>query len=249
MKLFDMESFYDIIGKINGWDFSNVKSTYSGVSWDFYEEVKKKGEKTDVLLDIGTGGGENILKIASSFFFLIGIDVSNGMIETAQSNLENANVPNVKFFQMSSSDLQFPRGFFDIVSSRHAPFSSFEVHKVLKKGGWFLTQQVSEGDKQNLKEAFGRGQAYGQRDGALKEQYIQELHEAGFTEITSFEYDATEYLERMEDLLFLLKHTPIIPHFGKDEKDFDTLQTFVKNNYNTKGIRTNSKRFLIIAKK
>lgn len=134
------------------------------------------------------------------------------MLETALTNLKRSKVANVKFFQMSSDHLQFPAGFFDVVSCRHAPFSSEEVVRVLKQGGWFLTQQVSEADKLNLKKAFGRGQAIDERDGVLKERYIRELKEAGISEVQSFEYDAIEYMKSTGELIFLLKHNPIIPN-------------------------------------
>jgi SAM-dependent methyltransferase len=241
--------FYDKIGKINGWDFSELKVTTEGVKWDFYEEVTKKCKSSDILLDVGTGGGENVLRIASSLLFLVGIDLSSGMMKTAQSNLRKSKVLNVRFSQMSSDNLRFPAGFFDVISSCHAPFDSTEIAKVLKNGGIFLTQQVSEADKLNLKTAFGRGQSFGEVDGMLKEKYIKELKEAGFTEVQSFEYDATDYYQRPEDLIFLLKHTPIIPDFGQEEKDLDILSDFIENNRTEKGIRTNSKRVLIIANK
>jgi protein-L-isoaspartate O-methyltransferase len=245
----EYERFYDEVGRLNGWDFSKIKTISEGVKWDFYTEVTKRCKNTDVLLDIGTGGGEKVLKIADSFLFLVGIDLSSGMMETAQSNLRKSNVLNVRFCQMSSDDLQFPSGFFDVISSCHAPFNSTGVAKVLRSGGLFLTQQVSEADKLNIKEAFGRGQSFGEVDGALKEKYIRELKEVGFYDVKSFEYDAIDYYLRPEDLIFLLKHTPTIPNFGQEKKDFDILNDFIENNRTEKGIRTNSKRFLIIAKK
>ncbi|MGD7046355.1 class I SAM-dependent methyltransferase [Jeotgalibacillus proteolyticus] len=249
MSELDYKSFYDKVGKTNGWDFSKLQIMSEGVKWDFYEEVKKRCKISDVLLDVGTGGGENALKIASSLLFLIGIDISNGMMETAQSNLKKSKVLNVRFFQMSSEDLQFTNGFFDIISSCHAPFVSKEVAKVLKIGGTFLTQQVSEADKLNLKKAFGRGQAFEKTDGDLKDKYIRELRGAGFSDVQYLDYNAVDYYQRPEDLIFLLKHTPIIPNFGEDEKDFDILNDFIETNRTNKGICTNSKRFLIIANK
>lgn len=241
--------FYDKVGKINGWDFSKLQITTEGVKWNFYEKVRKRCKSSDILLDVGTGGGENVLKIASSLLFLVGIDLSSGMVETAQSNLRKSKVFNVRFSQMSSENLQFPAGFFDVISSCHAPFVSKEITKVLKNGGIFLTQQVSEADKLNLKNAFGRGQSFGEVDGTLKERYIKELKEAGFTKVQSFEYDSTDYYRRPEDLIFLLKYTPIIPNFGQGEKDLGILSDFIENNRTEKGIRTNSKRFLLIANK
>lgn len=249
MNELEYKNFYDKVGKINGWDFSKLQFMSEGVKWDFYEEVSKRCKSSDILLDIGTGGGENVLKIASSLLFLVGIDLSSGMLDTAQSNLRKSKVLNVRFSQMSSDNLQFPDSFFDVVSCCHAPFFSTEIAKVLKSGGTFLTQQVSEADKLNLKTAFGRGQSFGEVDGTLKERYIKELKEAGFTEIESFDYNALDYYQSPEDLMFLLKHTPIIPSFGQDENDFNILNYFIKKNRTDQGICTNSKRFLIVAKK
>ncbi|SDZ41195.1 class I SAM-dependent methyltransferase [Bacillus sp. 166amftsu] len=249
MNELEYKNFYDRVGEINGWDFSKIKSTSIGVQWNFYEKVKQACKPNGILLDIGTGGGENILRIASSALLLIGIDNSNGMMKTAKSNLKKSCVANVRFIQMTSEDLQFPNDFFDVISSCHAPFVASEVAKVLKEGGTFLTQQVSEADKLNLKKAFGRGQSIGVDDGTLKEKYIQELKEAGFVEVHSFDYNAIEYYQRAEDLVFLLKYTPTIPNFGQEKKDFDILDNFIENNRTKKGICTNSKRFLIIANK
>ncbi|WIY62889.1 class I SAM-dependent methyltransferase [Bacillus arachidis] len=249
MNELEYKNFYDRVGEINGWDFSKIKSTSIGVQWNFYEKVKQACKPNGILLDIGTGGGENVLRISSSALLLIGIDNSNGMIKTAKSNLKKSRVENVRFIQMTSEDLQFPNDFFDVISSCHAPFVASEVAKVLKEGGTFLTQQVSEADKLNFKKAFGRGQSIGVDDGTLKEKYIQELKEAGFVEVHSFDYNAIEYYQRPEDLVFLLKYTPTIPNFGQEKKDFDILDNFIENNRTKRGICTNSKRFLIIANK
>ncbi|MEI4803857.1 class I SAM-dependent methyltransferase [Bacillus sp. FJAT-51639] len=249
MNELDYKNFYDTVGRLNGWDFSKLKYVTEGATWDFYEEVIGRCKPSDVLLDIGTGGGENILRIASAALFMIGIDNASGMLETAQSNLEKARVSNVRFCKMESEDLLFPHSFFDIVSTCHAPFTAAEVARVIKKNGIFLTQQVSEHDKLNLKEAFGRGQCLGEKDGTLKEKYVRELGQAGFADVQVLEYDATDYYQTPEDLIFLLKHTPIIPIFGETKEDFDILKKFIATNNTEKGIRTNSKRFMIIANK
>ncbi|MEC1791781.1 class I SAM-dependent methyltransferase [Bacillus vallismortis] len=239
--------FYDKVGKVNGWNFSELKCESEGVKWNFYEEVQARCNHSDILLDIGTGGGENALKIASSLCLLIGIDLSRGMVETAKSNLNHSGLSNVRFLQMSSENLQFPAEFFDLVSNQHAPFNPKEVANVLKKGGTFLTQQVSEGDKLNVKKAFGRGQSFAEKDGTLKERYIQELKDAGFSYIQVHDYDAIEYYQRPEDLIFLLKHTPIIPDFGQERSDLHILNNFIETNQTEKGICTNAKRFMIAA--
>lgn len=241
-------SFYDQVGVLNGWDFSSVKLAAEGVQWEFYNEVIQRCGRSDLLLDIGTGGGEALLSIADHALLLVGIDQSAEMIQTARANLLQANKANVRFLQMDAEEIGFPDRFFHIVSCRHSEFHAKETARVLAPGGVFLTQQVSEHDKLNLKHAYGRGQSFGVPDGSLRRQCEADLAEAGFTDIRSFEYDADEYYETYEDLVFLLKFTPIIPNFGQIDSDFERLQQFIEANRTDRGIRTNAKRFMIVAK-
>lgn len=69
------------------------------------------------------------------------------------------------------------------------------------------------------------------------------------SEIISLNYDAKEYYQTPEDLIFLLKYTPIIPDFGGVPTDFEILRAFIETNQTEKGIYTNSKRYMIVAKK
>jgi len=248
MNEMEYKNFYDRVGKLNGWDFSQVKCISEGVKWDFYDEVSKRCRKSDILLDIGTGGGEKLLSISDVALFLVGIDLSSGMIDAAIANLESSRKTNVRILHMDAAQLDFPTNYFNVVSCRHSPFCAKEAARVLVDGGIFLTQQVSENDKLNIIEAFGRDRVVVE-DGTLKKTYISELSEAGFSDIQSFEYDAIEYYKTYEDLVFLLKQTPIIPDFGKCENDFTVLKKFIGENQTSKGIMTNSKRFMIIAKK
>ncbi|NOU93733.1 methyltransferase domain-containing protein [Paenibacillus sp. LMG 31456] len=249
MNKSEYKNFYDKVGRLNGWDFSKLKVVSEGVQWDFYKEVTQRCKGSDLLLDIGTGGGERLLSISDSALLLVGIDHSSGMMQTANANLEKSKKPNIRFFQMDAENLEFPPGFFNVVSCRHSHFCAKEVAKVLVKDGMFLTQQINDNDKLNLKRAFGRGQQFGLDEGILKNKYLSELNKAGFTHADYFEYDANEYYETYEDLVFLLKHTPIIPDFGQSDNDFDILQKFIEENQTKQGIQTNSRRFMIIAKK
>lgn len=245
----EYQHFYDRVGAWNGWDFSKVKCKSEGAAWELFHEVAKRCTKSDLLLDIGTGGGETLLSVADAVLLAVGIDNSEGMMKVAHANAEASGKTNVRMMLMDTADIRFPDSFFNVASCRHAPFHAQEVARVLAKDGLFLTQQVSEEDKLNLKQAFRRGQSFGTPDGTLKHRYITELREAGFTEIQSFEYDSQEYYETFEDLLFVLKHTPIIPGFGEEEQDYLLLDHFIAKNTTSKGIMTNSKRFAIIARK
>lgn len=202
------------------------------------------------MLDIGTGGGEVLLSIAEEALLLVGNDLAQGMIETAQYNLQaTGGHSNVRFLHMDAEKLNFPDHFFNVISSRHSGFSASEVFRVLTQGGVFLTQQVSEHDKFNISEAFGRGQSRGIQPGTLMERYKHELQTAGFHDIQAREYNVVEHYATPEDLMFLLTHAPIIPDFGKVDTDFERFQQFVNEHHDEKGIRTNSARFMITARK
>ncbi|TMV52243.1 class I SAM-dependent methyltransferase [Paenibacillus mesophilus] len=247
MNTFVYKQFYDKVGQRNGWDFSKLNVITEGALWEFEQEVAARCTKSDLLLDIGTGGGERLLSLADAALLLVGIDHSFPMIRAANANLEKAKKPNVRFLHMDAENLRFPSGFFQIAACRQSHFDAGQVANVLAQGGIFLTQQVGERDKNNLTQAFGRGQHGGNGDGVLKDRYVSELAEAGFTDIRSFEYDAAEYYESFEDLVFLLKHTPIIPDFGENDDDFDILHHFIEEHQTDKGIKTNSHRFMITA--
>ncbi|APO43989.1 SAM-dependent methyltransferase [Paenibacillus xylanexedens] len=246
----DYADFYERVGRTNGWNFSSMNVVSENIGWNFYEEVVRHTRSSDLLLDIGTGGGEAILSIAEEALLLVGIDLAQGMIETAQHNLQAMGGHfNVRFFHMDAEKLDFPDCFFNVVSSRHSRFSASEVFRVIAQGGIFLTQQVSEHDKSNLSEAFGRGQSLGIQPGTLMERYKHELQTAGFHDIQAHEYNVVEHYATPEDLMFLLTHAPIIPDFGKVDTDFERFQQFVKEHHDEKGIRTNSARFMITARK
>ncbi|MED5019138.1 class I SAM-dependent methyltransferase [Paenibacillus chibensis] len=245
----EYKHFYNEVGRLNGWDFSTLRVTVEGAAWNFSDQVKSWCRPADVLLDIGTGGGEALLALADSALLLVGIDQSEGMLETAAHNLGSSGRSNVRFLHMDAAQLHFPDAFFNVVTCRHSEFYAKEAARVLTKNGVFLTQQVSEGDKNNLKQAFGRGQAWNNEPGALKNRYAAELKAAGFARIQTFEYDATEYYHTAEDLIFLLKYTPIVPDFGHDETDFHILNRFIEEHQTDQGIRTNAERFIIIAEK
>ncbi len=50
-------------------------------------------------------------------------------------------------------------------------FTLKRFFRTLKSGGIFITQQIGENDKENIKNAFWRGQAFGEKTGTLMNKY------------------------------------------------------------------------------
>jgi len=225
-----------------GWDFSRLTVTTEGPETHYEELVKSHLRKDMSILDIGTGGGEKLSLFAPFVKRAVGIDADAGMVAAAQRNA----LSNMSVVQASSEHLPFNEEF-DLVISRHAPCTASEIYRVLKKGGVFITQQVSEHDKQNWKELFGRGQSFGVLNDTLKHRYLEELRAAGFTIVEEKTVDTKEYYATMDDVIFLLGNTPIIPDFDV-VKDEGVLKQ-IESQCTSKGLRTNSMRFLIVVRK
>ena len=68
------------------------------------------------------------------------------------------------------------------------------------------------------------------------------------SEVRAFDYNVLEYYKKLDILIFLLKHTLIIPNFEIIDSDFAMLEKFIHDNKTEKGIITNSKCFMLVAK-
>lgn len=245
------KKIYDEVGTRSGWDFEKIskRTKVVGEKWDYLKLVKKYLNKDKLLLDVGTGGGEKLIELASSAKKAVGIDHSDSMISTANKNLRASGMKNVEFIKADANEeFPFSDNLFDLVICRHAPFNPKEVFRVLKTGGLFIMQEVGEKDKENIKEIFGRGQSFGEKVGTSQAKYVQELKKAGFRILRSEDYSATEYYKDISDIIFLLKSTPIV---NKLEIDSDSIYLEeLEDKFTTKnGIKTNSYRYLIIARK
>lgn len=234
--------------KLRGWDFSQVKVVEEGSRIDYSKVVESRLGIDKTLLDVGTGGGERLEAFAPKVREAIGIDVDRELIKTTAENLGKSSLQNVNLILCDSEKVPIAGASIDMVIDRQSPFNAKEVSRILKPGGTFITQQVSEGDKSNFKEIFQRGQSYEKKSSTLKKRYLTELREAGIRIIEERAVNTTEYYESMDDVIFLFANTPIIPDFDF-EKEQDKLEKIEEKFRTDKGIRTNSERFLIVGSK
>ncbi|MEO0563932.1 MAG: class I SAM-dependent methyltransferase, partial [Chloroflexota bacterium] len=126
-KKTNYKALYERVGRQIGWDFTRLKVKTEGVKPDLYAEVVNRCNSDTILLDIGTGGGERIAKIAGNARLIVGIDISTSMINTAKRRYPPDQYGSLRFHQMNATHLNFPERFFDIVSCRQAPFDAEQV--------------------------------------------------------------------------------------------------------------------------
>lgn len=244
----------DFYNNIADWDFSRIKyETENITNWNMYEEIAKHTDKNSFCLDLGTGGGEKVLKKYPEVGMIIATDFSQEMINTAKSNLKGRK--KIKFAKMNNLKLDFPNEIFDLVSARHTIINAKEIYRVLEKGGIVVIQGVDKEDCIELKNIFKRGQAYNDEK-AISQIDYEDLINNGFEIVKNVKIEENEYFKTKEDLLALLFKTPILDDFSEisynHEKRYienELLEKYIRNNKTERGIILKRRLYGIVAKK
>lgn len=167
--------------QMEGWDFSHIAGRYEEEmpSWEFRRVVLKYTEKRSKLLDIDTGGGEELLALGHPYENTSATEGYGPNIELCKRKLLPFGID----FRPGKSGGKLPFGdeSFDIVTNRHGSFDQAEVYRVLKPGGMFITQQVgAENDRELVRLLVPEA-----KELPFPEQYLDltagKLENAGFT--------------------------------------------------------------------
>ncbi len=242
MKQNKEKEFYE---EIKDWDFSKFEiETESLTKWDLYELLNKLANKESKILDLGTGGGEKLLKSFPEAKEILGTDFSEEMIKTANNNLKLSGRKDVTFRMMDNLNMNVPDNYFDIVVARNTVTNPKQIYKCLKKGGYLLIRGVDRDDCWSLKLLFGRGQGYNDKKPISLIDYENVIN-AGFKDIELVPLHKREYFKNEYLFKEFLKKVPIIDDFSEefgDNKDYysngldeKVLNEYIKNNtYNGK---------------
>ena len=239
----------DSVGVRVGWDFSLMHTKRAPVLWDYSEVARQFLARTDSVLDIGTGGGELFLTLASCFRKGTGIDVSEEMIEQALRNKRTRGITNVEFKVMDGNHLEFSDAEFEIVLNRHCDVNVSETGRVLRPQGYFVTQQVGYRNTVNILEAFGWTPA-SFADGWWQpvEELAAAFEQSGCRVVAKAEYDVRYWFCDIESLVFWLKAAPLPEPFDV-EKHLDGVNYILQEYSTQQGIETNEHRELLVVEK
>jgi SAM-dependent methyltransferase len=239
------------VGERQGWDFSRVRDARDPVPWDYVKVVRHYLRPSDRVLDVGTGGGERFLSLAPHFGTGIGVDVSEEMIETALENGSALAANNVSFEVMSGETLRLPDAEFDVVLNRHCSVYVEEYYRVLRTGGYFITQQVGARNAHNICTLFGCGPG-GEYDWNSAEEEIGRLaatfKRLGCRVICTAEYDVGYWFLDIESLIFWHKAVAIPEDFDI-QAHWQQVDQIITEYSTPKGIETNEHRELLIVQK
>lgn len=141
--------------EMHGWDFSHIRGRVveAPLPWDYKQKVLDFLKPQSVILDMGTGGGEFLLSLRHPF-------LQTSVTESWQPNFELCEkklAPLGITVRKTEEDkpLPFADNSFDLVLNRHDSYDVNEVRRVLKPGGYFITQQVGGSNNLRLRALLG----------------------------------------------------------------------------------------------
>lgn len=244
-----MKNFsYKKVAKEIGWNFNKVNyECVQEIDFNYYEEVKKFITSKTIMLDVGCGSGEKASKYYEDAKQIFMIDTEEEMLKKAEENILKLNSKSQQKFYLrqesGSKELKFASNSLDLVVSRHCGANMQEVYRVLKNGGFFISQDIDKEDCWELKTMFKKGQSFNMKK-SVKEKTLSQILKLGFTKIEVLNFTQTEYYKTKEDLIFLLTHTPILNTF-EIEKDEEILNNYIQQFSTSRGIQLNRKLYSI----
>ena len=237
--------------KATGWDFSYLTNTgrmmESPLPWNYFMIICRYLKPGCTLLDLGTGGGEFLsllpdkeqLRIYATEGYLPNVELAQKKLRSFGGTLVH---------DYTNDNLPFEDNYFDLVIDRHESYDLKEVYRILRPGGYFITQQVDGNSDLSIAEVLkvkaNEEFLHWNIDYALQQfaplpfNIIHQEADAGFMRF----YDAGA-------LLFYIRSMPYL--FEEyDRFDFAQLSTLLSDYFamNT-FLDVRKDRFLIVAQK
>ena len=228
---------FEFYENLKNWNFNDINyETQSLTNWELYDELEKVADSNSVVLDLGTGGGEKVIRYFPNCKQILATDYSPEMIKTANENLKKSGRKDIVFKVMDNLKMDTPDNYFDIVVARHTCIDANQIYKTLKKGGKLLIRGVDKLDCWALKKMFQKGTGFDETKPISLIDY-ENITNANFKNVELIPLHVREYFKTKEDLIKLLMKVPILNEFMKDEKlDLEILDKYIAENTTEKGI-------------
>ena len=237
------------IAQIKGWDFSHIRGRYeeeNNLPWDYETIIRQLLHDDMMLLDCDTGGGE----------FLLSLQHPHENTAATEGYPPNVQFCREKLLPLGidmrecadASHVPFDNNSFDIIINRHGDFDPLEIWRLLKPGGFFVTQQVgSENDRElvdavlpGLEKPFPHNNLKECRDVFEKVGFVIIMADEAYRPICFYDIGAFVWFARIIEWEF--------PGFSV-EKCFDRLLRLQKILETDGKITGMTHRFLIVARK
>jgi ubiquinone/menaquinone biosynthesis C-methylase UbiE len=154
-----------------------------------------------VCVDLGCGKGHDVLRMATmagAEGLAYGVDISDGMIETAKKNAAIMGADNVRFLKSTLEEIKLDNAVADLVISNCTINHSLnqarvwkEISRILKPGGSFVVSDIFaiepvpdiyRNDPVSVSECWAGAET--------KENYLRNIEAAGLADISVLEESA-----------------------------------------------------------
>ncbi len=243
-ELFEfMISEYD--KPFSGWDFCYIKDRMveHPFPWSYHSIILSYLRNSTALLDMGTGGGEFLSSLLPLPQHTCATEGYPPNVPVAKNRLEPLGVK--VFSYEDDTSLPFSNEEFDLIINRHESFCAKEIHRILKPGGVFITQQVGDKNNFDLLQLFDGNLVF---EEGFFARTIVEFQDAGFTILRQEEAFP---LTRIFDVGAIVYYFKCIPWELSDfsvQKYYDQLKSIHENIIKMGYIDVHSHRFILIAK-
>ena len=237
------------IAHIHGWDFSHIHGRYkegNDIPWNYEEIIRQYLTPDAKILDFDTGGGEFLLSLNHPYNKTA---ATEGFPPNVQLCKETLLPLGIDFKECNdAANIPFEDESFDIIINRHGDFNAKELHRLLKKGGLFITQQVgSENDRELVEMVLpGTPKQFPDLNLAKQQKVFEEAGfeilqaEEAFLPIKFYDVGAFVWFARIIEWEF--------PGFSVDNC-FEKLLAMQKTIEETGEIAGTTHRYLIVARK
>jgi|ERR1022692_874499 SAM-dependent methyltransferase len=169
MPTFEEMEALALAAPFSGWDFSwlDARSSHEQMPWSYSAEVASRASAATTMLDMGTGGGERLARLASRPRHTVATESWPPNVGVAAGRLRPLGIPviwcasapeNLSPQAAAPADagrMPFGDGTFDLVINRHESFRADEVQRILVSGGTFITRQVDNHSDDDLYRLLG----------------------------------------------------------------------------------------------
>lgn len=138
-----------------GFSYIDGEWDSDGLPWNYRDLVFKYLKKTDRLLDLDTVDGEFLLTLNHPFSLTGIAEAFDDNYNLCKLELEPLGITVKK--TIKSKGLPYEDGIFDVVHNRNGSFDGDEVYRVLKPGGYFITQQIDGRNDMDLSSRIIEG--------------------------------------------------------------------------------------------
>lgn len=168
--------------KMVGWDFSRLDGTMTADEpwWDFEEDCRAEMVRARRIVDLGTGGGERLLRLLGgdgvSDRRIVATEGWEPNVLVASEALSSSGVEVISYDAESGSEMPFASDSIDLVKCRHETIDAREIARALAPDGRLLMQQVDGHDAEEIHAWFDEPFEYSH---VTAGHYVDELESAG----------------------------------------------------------------------